>query len=58
MARATLTGTYYNGVEASQTSPGRITPGDFEYVFYTYMGSGGAASHSIRLRIGYTKLWL
>lgn len=58
MARATLTGVYYNGVEASQISPGRITPGDFEYVFYTYMGSGGAPNHSIRLRVNYTKLWL
>lgn len=47
-----------NGVVNSQNSPSYMTLGDFENAFITYMGSGGASSHSVRLRISYTKTWL
>lgn len=59
MAKKSLTvGDWTNGVAFSQSSPNRITAGDFENTFNIYLGSGGAANHSVRLRVGYTKLWL
>jgi len=58
MARATSASAWINGASDSQVSPGRVTTGDFEFAFITYMGSGGASSHSVRLRVSYTKTWL
>lgn len=58
MAKPSVSGVWINGVGAANISPARVIAGDFENTFMTYMGSGGSASHSIRLRIKYTKLWL
>jgi len=58
MARGSTAGSWVNGVANSQSSPTYVTPGNFEFSFATYMGSGGASSHSVRLRISYTKTWL
>jgi hypothetical protein len=58
MVKPSASGTYVNGTANSQISPARITAGDFQMTFRVYLGSGGAASHSLRLRASYTKLWL
>lgn len=58
MVKPTSTGTWINGVANSQLSPARVVPGDYEFTFAIYMGSGGASNHSVRLRISYTKTWL
>jgi len=58
MFRASSSGTWYNGVANSQINPDRGIYGDYENTFTTYMGSGGAANHSVRLRVKYTQLWL
>jgi hypothetical protein len=58
MAKPTSAGVWVNGVANSQLSPARLLPGDFQMTFRVYLGSGGAANHSVRLRIKFTQLWL
>ncbi len=58
MWRKGSTGTWRNGSTNPQLTPDYGLPGNFENTFVTYVGSGGAASHSVRLRVSYVKKWL
>jgi hypothetical protein len=60
MALRAILGGYLweNGLAHSDISPERVQTGNYVNTFTIYRGSGGAANHSIRLRISYTKTWL
>lgn len=58
MFRRTTSDAWTNGVANAQTNPPGGAIGEDEHCFTSYLGSGGGPSHSIRLRIAYTKRWL